>query len=197
MNHISRYHILHCEGHGTYGIVHCCLEVLQNNVVHPISGSGAPDQVAVRTVAVKSLMLSNSSSPAQSLTENSSITATGSDVFALNYGIPHTIIREAGLLRGLSHPNIISLHEILVGTTYVHLVFDFCSFTLHKVICEADAAGERTMDPTALRSYCYQLFSAISCCHENGCMHRDIKPANILLDATKRSLKLADFGMAR
>jgi serine/threonine-protein kinase len=45
----------------------------------------------------------------------------------------------------------------------------------------------------------YQLLSALSYAHARGFVHRDIKPANLLIaqEGDKKSVKLADFGLAR
>jgi eukaryotic-like serine/threonine-protein kinase len=50
----------------------------------------------------------------------------------------------------------------------------------------------------AVRITC-QMLSALAYAHANGFVHRDIKPANILLAemGEKKSVKLADFGLAR
>jgi serine/threonine protein kinase len=53
------------------------------------------------------------------------------------------------------------------------------------------------MEPVQLWAFIRQMLSAIEYCHDHRCLHRDIKPDNLLLDCARRSLKLADFGMAR
>ncbi|GKV04344.1 hypothetical protein SLEP1_g16506 [Rubroshorea leprosula] len=37
----------------------------------------------------------------------------------------------------------------------------------------------------------------MECLHANGIIHRDLKPDNLLLTANQKSMKLADFGLAR
>eukprot|EP00879_Flechtneria_rotunda_P016319 GHRR01017074.1.p1 GENE.GHRR01017074.1~~GHRR01017074.1.p1 ORF type:complete len:216 (+),score=43.38 GHRR01017074.1:60-707(+) len=43
---------------------------------------------------------------------------------------------------------------------------------------------------------CLQLLMALDFTHSKGIMHRDIKPANVLIDHSKRQLKLIDWGLA-
>ncbi len=47
-----------------------------------------------------------------------------------------------------------------------------------------------------VRNYMLQLLEALHFTHSRGIMHRDVKPANVLIDHSKRSLKLIDWGLA-
>jgi serine/threonine protein kinase len=47
-----------------------------------------------------------------------------------------------------------------------------------------------------VRSYMFQLLQALDFTHSRGIMHRDVKPANVLIDHSKRQLKLIDWGLA-
>jgi serine/threonine-protein kinase HSL1, negative regulator of Swe1 kinase len=44
--------------------------------------------------------------------------------------------------------------------------------------------------------YFRQVLSGLSYCHRFNICHRDLKPENLLLDDTKKIIKIADFGMA-
>jgi serine/threonine-protein kinase len=102
-------------------------------------------------------------------------------------------IREAGILSGLSHPNIIRFLELgmageqfFVATEYVETI------PVEQVI-----AGEsRTRIACGIAC---RVLDALRYAHARSLIHRDIKPANILLSRQGRKLhtKLADFGLAK
>lgn len=46
-------------------------------------------------------------------------------------------------------------------------------------------------------SFALDIANAMECLHINGIIHRDLKPDNLLLTANLKSVKLADFGLAR
>ncbi|EXB42381.1 Serine/threonine-protein kinase HT1 [Morus notabilis] len=45
--------------------------------------------------------------------------------------------------------------------------------------------------------FAIDIARAMECLHANGIIHRDLKPDNLLLTANQKSVKLADFGLAR
>uniref|UniRef100_A0A1I8I5J0 cyclin-dependent kinase n=1 Tax=Macrostomum lignano TaxID=282301 RepID=A0A1I8I5J0_9PLAT len=86
-------------------------------------------------------------------------------------GTPFTAIREASLLKGLKHANIVTLHDIVHTSTNLTFVFEFVLFL-------------------------FQLLRGLDFCHKRRILHRDLKPQNLLISAIGE-LKLADFGLAR
>ena len=42
-----------------------------------------------------------------------------------NEGIPSTALREISLLKGLKHPNIVDLKDIILDSTKIYLIFEF------------------------------------------------------------------------
>lgn len=50
--------------------------------------------------------------------------------------------------------------------------------------------------PSEARSYFRQIIFGVDYCHRFNICHRDLKPENLLLDGTKKVVKVADFGMA-
>merc|ERR1712100_1005936 len=47
-------------------------------------------------------------------------------------GIPQTALREIGLLRALTHPNIVKLLDVEAEDHKLNLVFEFCEQDLKK-----------------------------------------------------------------
>lgn len=47
-----------------------------------------------------------------------------------------------------------------------------------------------------IRYYIFELLKALDYCHSNGIMHRDVKPHNVMIDHSKRKLRLIDWGLA-
>ena len=44
--------------------------------------------------------------------------------------------------------------------------------------------------------YFAQIIAGVAYCHSKGVCHRDLKLANLLLDASRQSVKITDFGWA-
>lgn len=53
-----------------------------------------------------------------------------------------------------------------------------------------------TLSLNDIKIYMKQLFKGLHYLHSNGIMHRDIKPFNVLIDPTRHSLKIIDFGLS-
>ncbi|CAH2241530.1 jg863 [Pararge aegeria aegeria] len=97
-------------------------------------------------------------------------------------GIPSTAIREISLLKELEHPNIVKLEDVLMEEARLYLIFEFLSMDLKK---HMDSLGSgKFMDPYTVKSYLYQINSAILYCHQRRILHRDLKPQNLLIDKT-------------
>uniref|UniRef100_W5MVZ8 Cyclin-dependent kinase 15 n=1 Tax=Lepisosteus oculatus TaxID=7918 RepID=W5MVZ8_LEPOC len=86
-------------------------------------------------------------------------------------GVPFTAIREASLLKGLKHSNIVLLHDIIHTRESLTFVFEYVLFL-------------------------FQLLRGLSYIHRQRILHRDLKPQNLLISYLGE-LKLADFGLAR
>src|SRR6202011_932885 len=102
-------------------------------------------------------------------------------------------LQEARVLGQLSHPAIITLHDMGIeeSTSTPYLVMEFLSGQSLDRILERGAVP--TMRACA---WVAEVATALAAAHRKGVIHGDIKPANILIAEDGR-VKLMDFGMAR
>jgi serine/threonine protein kinase len=100
-------------------------------------------------------------------------------------------IREARIVANLTHPNIITIHDVGENDGHNYLVMEFLpdSQTLKDKI----KAG---VDSQSALSIVRQVATALKVAHEKNIVHRDIKPDNIMF-RTDGSVVLMDFGVAR
>ncbi|KAF9909173.1 Cyclin-dependent kinase 3 [Lobosporangium transversale] len=111
-------------------------------------------------------------------------------------GVPSTAIREISLLKELRHVNVVQLLDIIHEESKLYLVFEFLDLDLKKYMDTRPGTTSTGLPIDQVKDFLYQLLQGIEFCHARRILHRDLKPQNLLLDET-RTLKLADFGLAR
>lgn len=99
--------------------------------------------------------------------------------------------REAKALAGLSHQNIVTVHDFGQAGGFYYLVMEFVDGVNLR---HAMKAGRFT--PEQALAIVPPVCDALQYAHEHGIVHRDIKPENLLLDKEGR-VKIADFGIAK
>lgn len=97
---------------------------------------------------------------------------------------------EARVVAGLSHPNIVAVHDIGVEDGKPYLVMELAQGASLKQRIEQGPMG-----PGEVRALGVQIAGALEAAHRDGIVHRDVKPANVL-EAEPGVWKLADFGVA-
>jgi serine/threonine protein kinase len=102
-------------------------------------------------------------------------------------------LREARVVGKLSHPFIITLHDMGIeeSTSTPYLVMELVEGqSLEKIL----ASGSVPFSSAC--SWAAQVAVALQVAHKHNIIHGDVKPANILVTSDSR-IKLTDFGMAR
>lgn len=104
---------------------------------------------------------------------------------------------EAVALDRVRHPNILSrlghgTARDLRGTIFHYLVLEYLSGG-----DLAKASREKTLDFQSSFSYLEQVCAGLAYAHQHGVIHRDIKPQNLLMSGDRKTVKIADFGVAR
>lgn len=97
--------------------------------------------------------------------------------------------REARILGGLDHPNIVRMHAVEETAHAWFLVMEHVSGGSLREYSLPLRAPEATRVIDG-------MLSGLSYLHARGVMHRDLKPSNVLLSADGRP-EIADFGVAR
>lgn len=113
-------------------------------------------------------------------------------------GFPITALREVKILKALTHPNIVTLKEIVTSKEQgsipnnVFMVFEYLEYDLTGVL----ETPEIRFTQDHVKSWSHQLLLGTHYMHTNKVIHRDLKASNLLINK-KGELKIADWGLAR
>jgi fructose transport system substrate-binding protein len=129
----------------------------------------AEDRFLHRTVAVKLIALSSQAD------------TTARERFA----------REAQAAAGLSHPNIVTVHDFGVDGDTAFMVLEYLAGP--DLASLVKARGPLPVDEAL--GCLDQAAAGLGAAHARGILHRDVKPANLMLNA-HGALKVVDFGIA-
>lgn len=99
--------------------------------------------------------------------------------------------REARVTAGMSHPNIVTVHDSGVEGDTAYLVMELLP---GPSLAERLADGPLPVDE--VEAVGTQVAAALEAAHARGLVHRDIKPANIVYAADGR-VRVLDFGITQ
>ena len=139
----------------------------------------ALDPAIGRTIAIKSIRLSDISDASE------------------QQRLHDRLIREAQSAGILSHPNIVTIYDILEQDGVTHIFMEFVDGpSLEKML-----SGRTLPSGDMLLELLRQVANGLDYAHKRGIVHRDIKPANLMLhvdNSTGEHLaKITDFGVAK
>ncbi len=117
--------------------------------------------------------------------------------------------REAQVLAGLRHPNIVQVYDFDIIENQPYIIMEYVpGLSLASYLNSVHAHGGR-LTLKQIGQLLLMLSDALDYAHKNGIVHRDIKPANILLTSKTDSIQsgqplppdaqaiLTDFGLLR
>lgn len=102
------------------------------------------------------------------------------------------MLREAQAAGGLSHPNIVTVHDAGEEGDGAYIVMELVAGRS----AAAEIEASKRVAPGTMARIMRECAAALDYAYGKGVFHRDIKPANILLQPDG-SAKLVDFGLAR
>ncbi|MCR4511782.1 serine/threonine-protein kinase [Aeromicrobium sp. 50.2.37] len=105
------------------------------------------------------------------------------------------ITREVETLARVSHPNVVTVHDLVRmpdgdGEVVPHLVMELVEGTSLR-----DLLAQRGPSPRSV-VVVLGVLDGLAACHRAGILHLDIKPANVLVTPAG-GIKIVDFGIAR
>ncbi len=107
-------------------------------------------------------------------------------------GLVDRFLREARSAAKLSHPNIVTIHQIVPYKDTFYIVMELVDGgALHEFL-----AVQKRFRPAEATRIIRAAAEGLGHAHRRGVIHRDIKPGNIMM-TNDGHVKVSDFGLAR
>jgi serine/threonine-protein kinase len=139
----------------------------------------ALDPTIGRTIAVKAIRLSDLPDPVE------------------RKRVRDRLLREAQSAGILSHPNIVTIYDILEQEDMAYIFMEYVNGSSLEKALRTKSLPEKT----ALLDVLRQVAGALDYAHRKGIIHRDIKPANVMFACSgphsESVTKITDFGVAK
>ncbi|KAD3641117.1 hypothetical protein E3N88_30341 [Mikania micrantha] len=103
-------------------------------------------------------------------------------------------VREVAMLSKVQHKNLVKFIGACKEPMMVIVTELLTGGTLRKYLVNM---RPNELDTHVAIGFALDIARAMECLHSHGIIHRDLKPENLLLTADHKSVKLADFGLAR
>ena len=102
------------------------------------------------------------------------------------------LLRDARAAAALSHPNIVSVHDVIEDSGKAYVVMEYIPGESLSARLKKTPIPDSAFTLRVLRD----MASALDYTHGHEIIHRDIKPSNVMIDP-RESAKIMDFGIAR
>ncbi|XP_075517303.1 serine/threonine-protein kinase ATG1c isoform X1 [Primulina tabacum] len=114
----------------------------------------------------------------------------------LNSKLQESLKSEIFILKGINHPNIIHLHDMIEESGKMYIILEYCKGGDLSMFIQRRQG--RIPEATA-KHFMQQLAEGLKVLRKFSLIHRDLKPQNLLLSTNEDNsvLKIADFGFAR
>lgn len=99
---------------------------------------------------------------------------------------------EAQAAAGLSHPNIVSIYDVIDEGKLHYIVMEL----IEGITLKSYIAKKGRLEVKESIGIAIQVAQGIAAAHEQHIIHRDIKPQNMIISRDGK-VKVADFGIAR
>ncbi|XP_042514833.1 serine/threonine-protein kinase STY13-like isoform X1 [Macadamia integrifolia] len=103
-------------------------------------------------------------------------------------------IREVTMMSRVKHENLVKFIGACKDPFMVIATELLPGMSLRKYLL---TIRPKQLDLCVAIGFALDIARAMDCLHANGIIHRDLKPDNLLLTENQKSVKLADFGLAR
>ncbi|GAV77180.1 Pkinase_Tyr domain-containing protein [Cephalotus follicularis] len=108
--------------------------------------------------------------------------------------LENRFIREVNMMSRVKHENLVKFFGACKDPLMVIVTELLPGMSLRKYLV---GIRPNQLDLRVALNFSIDIARAMECLHANGIIHRDLKPDNLLLTANQKSVKLADFGLAR